>query len=59
AVSDQDLIEHCRAHLAAYKLPRRFVDLDTLPKNAAGKIIKRELRELACQLDHAIEHSLE
>ncbi len=35
---------HCRAHLAAYKLPRRIVIVDELPRNAAGKVLKNELR---------------
>ena len=41
------LIEHCRAQLSGYKVPRaiRFVDL--VPRNAGGKVLKRELRERA------------
>jgi len=35
---------HCRAHLGRHEVPRRFVFLEALPKNAAGKILKRELR---------------
>ena len=33
------------ANLAAYKIPRRFIPMDALPKNATGKILKRALRE--------------
>lgn len=33
-------------HLARYKLPRRLAVLDVLPLNAAGKVAKRDLREL-------------
>ncbi len=36
-VGEAELREHCRARLAAYKVPRRFVLLDELPRNAAGK----------------------
>ena len=32
-------------NLAAYKIPRRFIPMDTLPKNATGKILKRALRD--------------
>lgn len=32
------------ANLAAYKIPRRFIPMDALPKNATGKILKRALR---------------
>ena len=40
-----DLIEHCRALIAGYKLPRSVDFLtDPLPKSGAGKILKRDLR---------------
>jgi fatty-acyl-CoA synthase len=39
-----DVARHCRAHLAPYKIPRRLVILDALPRNALGKVLKRELR---------------
>lgn len=43
-VSAGDLIEHCRTALAGFKKPRRVLFVDELPKNASGKILKRELR---------------
>jgi fatty-acyl-CoA synthase len=39
------LIEHTRATLAAFKQPKRVVFVDALPKNTAGKVLKRVLRE--------------
>ncbi|WP_106398832.1 class I adenylate-forming enzyme family protein [Actinocorallia populi] len=39
-----ELAEHCRAGLAGYKLPRRWEVVDALPRNAAGKILKRDLK---------------
>ena len=39
------LVEHCRSVLAGPKVPRRVEFLTTLPRNAAGKILKRELRK--------------
>ena len=33
-----------RTHLARYKVPREVVFVDQLPRNATGKILKRELR---------------
>ncbi len=45
---------HCRAHLGRHEIPRRFVIRDALPKNAAGKLLKRVLRrsgELARGVD--------
>jgi long-chain acyl-CoA synthetase len=39
------LEEHCRAALAGFKVPKRWEKADTLPRNAAGKVLKRELRD--------------
>jgi long-chain acyl-CoA synthetase len=39
------LREHCRESLGSYQMPRKFFFVDSLPKNAAGKILKRELRK--------------
>ncbi|MBX6744530.1 MAG: long-chain-fatty-acid--CoA ligase [Acetobacteraceae bacterium] len=38
------LIEHARRTLAAYKLPKRVILVESLPRNTAGKLLKRELR---------------
>jgi acyl-CoA synthetase (AMP-forming)/AMP-acid ligase II len=43
AVSDDDLRDHVKRHLARYKVPRDIRFLDELPRNATGKILKREL----------------
>ncbi|AKT39013.1 acyl-CoA synthetase [Chondromyces crocatus] len=45
SVTSDDLIEHCRANLARYKVPKSVVFLEQLPISAAGKILKRELRD--------------
>jgi long-chain acyl-CoA synthetase len=42
-----ELIAHCRSQLAGFKLPKRIVFMDELPKNPSGKILKRELRNHA------------
>ncbi|MFI9380049.1 FadD3 family acyl-CoA ligase [Kutzneria sp. NPDC052558] len=44
-LSTEDVIEHCRALVANYKVPRHVVWLDSLPRNASGKVLKRQLRE--------------
>jgi fatty-acyl-CoA synthase len=43
-VDDATLLGFARAHLAPYKLPKRVVFVDGLPRNTAGKLLKRELR---------------
>jgi long-chain acyl-CoA synthetase len=43
--SEAEIIEHCRLRLASYKKPTSVEFLPELPKNAYGKILKRELRE--------------
>ena len=43
---DQAAIDaHCRANLAGYKLPRRWELVEQIPRNAYGKVVKREIRE--------------
>ena len=42
----EQLAQHCRARLAAYKVPRAFQLVDDLPKTSTGKILRRMLREL-------------
>jgi acyl-CoA synthetase (AMP-forming)/AMP-acid ligase II len=41
------LIDFCRDKLAGFKRPKRVILLPELPKNASGKILKRELKSLA------------
>ena len=45
AVTGDELIEFARSQMAAYKYPRLVEFVDEIPKNAAGKILRRELRE--------------
>ncbi|GAA1766026.1 acyl-CoA synthetase [Nocardioides hankookensis] len=40
-----ELEAHCRARLAGYKIPRRWTAVAALPRNASGKVLKRELRD--------------
>ena len=44
-VSEDDLKGHVKQNLARYKVPREVVFLEELPRNATGKVLKRELRQ--------------
>ena len=39
--------QHCRAQLARFKVPKRFVVVPALPMNASGKVLKHAVRTLA------------
>ncbi len=45
ALSIQDVLTHCKANLANYKLPREVEFRSDFPRNATGKALKRVLRE--------------
>ncbi|WP_069268645.1 AMP-binding protein [Paraburkholderia nodosa] len=45
ALSEEAVIAHCRAQLAAYKVPRVVSFVQALPKSTVGKILRRELRD--------------
>ncbi len=42
-VTEDELKDHVKANLARYKVPREIVFLDELPRNATGKVLKRDL----------------
>ncbi|MGJ8678951.1 long-chain-fatty-acid--CoA ligase FadD [Paraglaciecola sp.] len=45
ALTEKDVIEHCRTQLTGYKVPKKVEFRDELPKSNVGKILRRELRE--------------
>lgn len=45
--TEPELLGHCRARLAGFKVPKAVRFVDALPKNPMGKILKRELRKPA------------
>ena len=45
--SAEELAHHCHTHLARYKVPEQYIWMDELPRNASGKVLKRELRLLS------------
>lgn len=44
-IDESALREYCRGRLAAYKVPRRIVPVDELPKSILGKVLRKKVRE--------------
>ena len=44
-LDEAGLLAHCAQHLASFKVPKRVLFVDALPKNPSGKLLKRELRK--------------
>lgn len=47
ALTEEDLLAHCRGRIASFKIPRRVVFVDDFPMTSSGKIQKVKLREEA------------
>ena len=45
SLTENEVIEHCRANLTGYKIPKSVVFKDELPKTNVGKILRRALRD--------------
>jgi len=45
STSEEDILKHCDGKLARFKLPKGAAFIDVIPRNANGKVLKRELRE--------------
>jgi long-chain acyl-CoA synthetase len=45
-IDEQALKAYMREHLANFKIPRQIHTLEKLPKNATGKVLKRELKDM-------------
>jgi acyl-CoA synthetase (AMP-forming)/AMP-acid ligase II len=45
SASAAELVAFCRERIASYKKPRHVVFVEALPRNASGKVLKRELRD--------------
>ncbi len=53
SATTDDLIEHCHAQLAKFKVPKDVIFVDALPRNPSGKVLKRDLRTFARPHPHA------
>jgi fatty-acyl-CoA synthase len=45
SATEEELLTHCKNGLARYKVPKSVIFVDAMPLSAAGKILKRELKE--------------
>lgn len=45
AATETEIMDHCRKHLAGFKIPKVIEFTDALPKGGTGKILKKVLRE--------------
>ena len=46
ALTADDIKKYCRTQLTGYKMPREIIFVDSLPKTAVGKILRRELKDI-------------
>ncbi len=44
-LTGQQVMDHCSDRLARFKIPKKIIFLDSLPRNAMNKILKGELRD--------------
>ena len=42
-ITKKELIQFCKKHLAPFKIPETFIQLNALPRNATGKLLRRNL----------------
>ena len=46
SITKDDVVKYCRTQLTGYKIPRQIIFVDSLPKTAVGKILRRELKDI-------------
>ena len=49
SLEPEEILDHCREHLAPFKVPREVVIEPELPKSPIGKILRREVRRMAME----------
>tara|TARA_Y100000588_G_C14083878_1_gene851340 strand:- start:516 stop:1058 length:543 start_codon:yes stop_codon:yes gene_type:complete len=53
SISGSKIVEHCRIHIAGYKVPKSVVFMKELPHSANGKILKHELRDVTPEAEYS------
>ena len=53
-LDENKILQHCRTRLSSYKAPKKVFFRTELPKNASGKILKRELKNYYKNMQNAI-----
>jgi fatty-acyl-CoA synthase len=43
--TEAEITEHCKSNLSSFKVPKKVIFVEGLPKTPTGKILKREMRE--------------
>jgi long-chain acyl-CoA synthetase len=46
SLTAEEITAHCRSQMTGYKIPRQIVFVESLPKTAVGKILRRELKDV-------------
>ena len=46
SITKENVVKYCRTQLTGYKIPKQIVFVDSLPKTAVGKILRRELKDI-------------
>ncbi|MBP1713815.1 MAG: fadD5, partial [Deltaproteobacteria bacterium] len=46
SLTEEEIVKYCQDRLAAYKVPKKIEFLESLPKSAIGKILRREIKEM-------------
>ena len=43
--TEEEIMAHCKKHLSSFKVPKKIIFVEALPKTPTGKILKRQMRE--------------
>lgn len=44
SLTEEEVVQYCKDHLASYKIPKKFVFVDELPRSTSGKLLKDHLK---------------